>query len=75
LLTIATAVYLAGVLWALVRSDATPLGRVVLALAWPLGPIAFAVTLVILFLAAHVAFPLFGAISMMAAVAVWWRFG
>ena len=46
-----------------------------LALLWPLGPIAFGVTLVILFCAAHVAFPLLGAVSMTTAVAIWWVFG
>jgi hypothetical protein len=67
-------VYVVGVVWGLLRIDARPLARVALALLWPLGPIAFGVTLAILFLAAHVAFPLFGAASMTVAVVIWWVF-
>lgn len=68
-------VYVAGVAWGLLRTDARPPARVALALAWPLGPMAFGATLAILFFASHVAFPLFGMVSMTVAAAVWWVFG
>jgi hypothetical protein len=72
---LALLVYVVGVAWGLLRIDARPLARVTLALLWPLGPIAFGVTLAILFFASHVAFPLFGAVSMTVAAAIWWTFG
>jgi hypothetical protein len=53
------AVYLAGVLAALAGIDARPASRVGLALLWPLGPAAFAVTLAVLLAASVIAFPLF----------------
>jgi len=50
------AIYLAGVAIGLWRSDA-PLGtRLVLALLWPIGPVAFVVVVAILLAAAPVAF-------------------
>ena len=68
------AVYVVGVVWGLLRIDARPLARVALALLWPLGPIAFIVTLAILVAASVVAFPLFGALVLTAVVATWWTF-
>jgi hypothetical protein len=65
-------VYVVGVVWGLLRIDARPLARVVLALLWPLGPVAFVVTLTILFAASVIAYPLFGALALTAVVAVWW---
>jgi hypothetical protein len=66
------AVYVVGVVWGLLRIDARPLARVALAILWPLGPIAFIVTLAILVAASVVAFPLFGALVLTAVVAAWW---
>ncbi len=65
-------IYVVGVVWGLLRADARPLARVALALLWPLGPMAFGLTLAVLFLAAHVAFPVLGAVAMTAAAAIWW---
>ena len=65
-------VYVVGVAWGLVRIDARPLARVVLALFWPLGPLAFVVTLAILFAASLIAFPLFGVVVLTAVGMVWW---
>ena len=65
-------VYIVGVVWGLFRVDARPLARVALALLWPLGPIAFVVTLAILFAASLIAFPLFGAVVLAATGALWW---
>ena len=71
-MTLGLLVYVVGVVWGLVRIDARPLARVALALLWPLGPIAFTVTLTILFVASLIAFPLFGAIVLAATGALWW---
>ena len=65
-------VYVAGVVWGLIVIDARPLARTGLALVWPLGPIAFAVTLAILLSAAAIAYPAFGAIVLTAAGVAFW---
>jgi hypothetical protein len=59
----AALVYVAGVIIGIARTDARWPARLGLALAWPLGPIAFAVTLGILLAASAIAFPLVGAIA------------
>jgi hypothetical protein len=64
-------VYVAGVLWSLLKSDARPSERVVLSLLWPLGPLAFLVTLVILLAASMIAYPLV-MIPALALVALFW---
>lgn len=51
------AVYLAGVVAGLLLSDARPLARIGLALLWPLGPLAFVLTVGILLAASVIAFP------------------
>jgi hypothetical protein len=51
-----TTVYGAGVLVGLVMGDARPAARVGLALAWPVGPIAFIVTVAMLLAATPIAF-------------------
>jgi L-ascorbate metabolism protein UlaG (beta-lactamase superfamily) len=63
------AIYLLGVLIGLVRIDAPPLARLGLALLWPVGPIAFVVTIAILLLASLIAFPIVGAIVLASALA------
>ena len=56
--TVAALVYVAGVAWGLLAGDARPVERVALALLWPLGPLAFAVTIVVLLAASLIAYPL-----------------
>jgi hypothetical protein len=51
--------------------DARPITRMALAMLWPLGPIAFAVTITILLAASLIAFPAFGAAVLIAAAVVW----
>jgi len=65
--------YVVGVAIGLFRADARPSVRVALALLWPLGPVAFAATLVLLMMAAMIAFPAFGGLVLAAAgwVALW----
>jgi hypothetical protein len=67
-LTIAAALYGVGVLVGLVRTEARPAARVGLALLWPLGPVAFVVTVGGLLLVAAVAFPVVGLAAVAAAV-------
>ena len=71
-MTALLAIYAAGVVLALWRTDASPLLRIALALLWPIGPLAFAVTVSILLAAAVIAFPLFGAGVVIAAGVAWW---
>ena len=49
-------VYAAGALVALWRTDGNVLDRVTMAALWPIGPLAFVVTLAILLLASPFAF-------------------
>jgi hypothetical protein len=49
-------VYGVGVLWGLVAGDAKPVARLGLALAWPIGPLAFVVTVAILLASTPIAF-------------------
>ena len=71
------AIYLAGVAIGLWRVDGPPLTRLVLAVLWPLGPIAGVVVIAGLLLVSLVAFPRIGAAvgAVCAAAAVaWWLF-
>ncbi|MGE0444977.1 MAG: hypothetical protein AB7P99_07085 [Vicinamibacterales bacterium] len=49
-------IYLAGIIVGLLMTDARPPTRIALALLWPLGPIAFVVTVGMLLMAAPLAF-------------------
>ncbi len=62
--------YAVGVLVGLFRIDAGWPTRVALAVLWPLGPLAFLVTITILLLASVVAFPVFGAIVVALGLAI-----
>ena len=70
-------VYLLGVAVALFTIDARGPARLGLALLWPVGPIAFVVTISILLAASLIAFPMLGAIVLAVAViaAVVWGVG
>tara|TARA_B100001146_G_C15877228_1_gene304479 strand:+ start:333 stop:572 length:240 start_codon:yes stop_codon:yes gene_type:complete len=57
---IAATIYSAGFVLAFIKTDAKLLAKFGLALTWPLGPLAFIVTLSILFVVLIVAFPLVG---------------
>ena len=65
------AVYIAGAIVGLLRTDARWPARVGLALAWPIGPLAFLVTSTLLIVAATIAFPVVGAIAVAALIG--WR--
>ena len=64
--------YAAGVAWGLCMTDARPAARVGFALLWPLGPLAFASTTAVLLVASLIAFPVFGAVLLLAAAGAWW---
>ena len=65
------AIYVAGVAWGLLLIDARPAQKIALAILWPLGPIAFAVTITLLLGASLIAFPLWGAAVLIVAGLVW----
>ena len=72
MLTIAAAIYGIGVLAGLIATQGGWPTRVALALLWPLGPLAFVVTVAGLLVVAGIAFPLFGVILAAAVVALWY---
>ena len=69
---VALLIYALGVIAGLILTDAKPLPRVALALAWPVGPLAFGVVVSVLLLAALYLFPVFGALVAAGGVAAWW---
>ena len=72
-MTVLWMIYAVGALLAIWRTDASWPTRVALALLWPLGPLAFVVTVAILLAASLIAFPLIaGLIAALVATAVWW---
>lgn len=65
-------IYVAGVAWGLFVIDARFGVRIGLAVLWPLGPLAFLVTLTILLAASLIAFPMFGlAVAAIAGLVSW----
>jgi hypothetical protein len=67
------AIYAAGALLALWRTDAGWPTRIAVAVLWPLGPVAFLVTVAILLGASLIAFPVVaGLVAAVVAVGVWW---
>jgi hypothetical protein len=65
-------VYFVGIAIGLVAIDGGPGARLGLAIAWPLGPLAFLVTVAGLLVVAAIAFPIFGAMLAAAIGAAWW---
>ena len=67
------AIYGVGAVLALWRTDAGWPTRIALALLWPVGPVAFLITVAILIGASLIAFPVVaGLIAAAAAAAAWW---
>lgn len=64
-------VYLAGVIVGLWRADASPAGRAVIALGWPVGAAAAAVVGVVLCAAALVLFPTLAALVAAGGLVAW----
>jgi hypothetical protein len=65
-------VYLVGVVVGLMATQGGPGTRLLLAILWPLGPLAFLITVGGLLVVAAVAFPVFGVI-LAGIVAASWR--
>ena len=66
-------VYAVGALIAVWRTDAHWPTRIALAVLWPLGPLAFVITVGILLAASLIAFPLVaGGIAIIGALGAWW---
>jgi ABC-type long-subunit fatty acid transport system fused permease/ATPase subunit len=65
-------IYLAGVLVGLVATQGGAATRVGLALLWPLGPLAFVITVAGLLVVAAIAFPMFGVILAATVGVGWW---
>ena len=65
-------VYMVGVMIGLLATDGGLAERIGLALAWPLGPLAFLVTVGGLLVVAAIAFPVFGVALAAAGAAAWW---
>jgi hypothetical protein len=64
-------IYLVGVLVGLIATQGGPGTRLLLAVLWPLGPLAFVITVSGLLVVAAIAFPLFGLILVAALAGVW----
>ena len=65
-------VYVVGVLVGLLAVDGGLAARIGLALAWPLGPLAFLATVAGLLVVAAIAFPFLGVALAAAIAAAWW---
>jgi len=72
---VALLIYVLGVIAGLVFTDGRPLARLVLALAWPIGPLAFVGVISGLLVASLYLFPLFGAVVAAGIAAGWWFLG
>ena len=67
--------YIGGVVVGLLLTDGRPIERLTLALLWPIGPLAFIVTVAILIVAAAIAFPVVGVVAAGIGAAAWWWVG
>jgi hypothetical protein len=65
-------VYLVGVVVGVIATQGGPGTRLLLALLWPLGPLAFLITVTGLLVVAAIAFPVFGAILVAVIAVIWW---
>jgi hypothetical protein len=64
--------YVVGGAWGLLMTDARPAARVGFAVLWPLGPLAFIGTVILLLAASLIAAPAFGVAVLLAVTAAWW---
>lgn len=66
------AMYLAGVLVGVLATQGGVATRLTLGVLWPLGPLAFVITVAGLLVVAAIAFPVFGVILAGAIASAWW---
>jgi hypothetical protein len=71
----ALGVYIAGLVVGLAATDGRLGTRLALAVLWPLGPLAFVVTVAVLLAASSIAFPTVGLALGLMAVLAWWVLG
>lgn len=64
-------IYVLGVIVGLLRVDGSAMTRASVALLWPLGIVAFVVTIAMLVGVAAIAFPMFGMVLVAALIAAW----
>jgi hypothetical protein len=64
--------YIVGVLIGLIATQGGVATRLGLALLWPLGPLAFIITVAGLLVVAAIAFPAVGVVAAAAIGAAWW---
>jgi hypothetical protein len=64
-------IYLVGVLIGLIATQGGPGTRLLLGVLWPLGPLAFVITVSGLLLVAAIAFPLFGLVLAAVLAGAW----
>jgi len=64
--------YLVGVIVGLIATQGGPGTRLLLAVLWPLGPLALLITVGGLLVVAAIAFPVFGVILAGIVAAAWW---
>ena len=65
-------IYVVGVAAGLLLTDGRVPTRLLLALLWPLGPLAFVVVIAGLLVASLYLFPIFGAVVAVGVAAGWW---
>ena len=65
-------IYMLGVIVGLIATQGGVATRLLMALLWPLGPLAFIVTVAGLLIVAAIAFPMFGVILAAGIGATWW---
>ncbi len=65
-------IYVVGVLVGLIATQGGAATRLGLALLWPLGPLAFILTVAGLLVVAAIAFPMFGVVLVAGIAAGWW---
>jgi hypothetical protein len=65
-------VYVVGVVVGLMATQGGPGTRLLLAVLWPLGPLAFLITVAGLLIVAAIVFPVFGVVLAATVAAGWW---
>ena len=70
-MTLLAGLYAAGVVIGLLRVDGPPATKIGVALVWPLGLLAFVVTIAMLVCVAAIAFPMFGIALALLIIAAW----
>ena len=68
-------IYVVGVAAGLLFTDGSVPTRILLALLWPLGPLAFVAVIAGLLVASLYIFPIFGALVAVGIAAGWWLLG